>query len=77
MAPNVSISSTDRRVDFNRVNLALARRQGLLASLMGICSADKPAHQSMTEAASDEQDDFTADPELCVYLFSMKVDSRG
>ena len=66
MATNVSASSADNIVDFNRINLALARRQGLLATLMGVGSADKPMHESMAEVASDEQDGFTADPELWV-----------
>ena len=77
MAPNISVSSADKNVDFNRVNIALARRQGLLASLIGVGSADNPAHQSVAEAAYDEQDGFTADPQLCVYFWRLREGSNG
>ena len=66
MTSDAAKLSQDRDVVFNRVNLALARRQGLVASLMGLGSAEKIGDRSTSEITSDEQESFTADPELCV-----------
>ena len=65
MAPKRDTVAADLDVDFNRVNLALAKRQSMLASLMGLSSAAKYSHSPGPEEASD---DFTAEPELCVEL---------
>ncbi len=65
MASNKTTAGADLAVDFNRVNLALAKRQSMLASLMGLSSAAKGPHNSVVEEVSD---DFAAEPELCVWL---------
>ena len=65
MASSKDAAGFDLTVDFNRVNLALAKRQNMLASLMGLSSVAKQPESSVPEEVSD---DFTAEPELCVRL---------
>ncbi len=70
MASSNNITGHNIAVNFNRVNLALARRQSMLATLMGIDSADKIPQNDVTE---DPIDDVAADPELCVNLSAGKL----
>ena len=53
----------DPSVDFNKVNLALAKRQSMLASLMGLSSAGEPPPGPVDKETSNT---FAAEPELCV-----------
>lgn len=70
MAPARSDIFSDGDVILNRLNVTLAKRQGLLASLVGSSLEAQPEQKRSADVLEQEKDCFSADPELCAYPLS-------
>lgn len=66
MAPGRNEAFAEADVILNRLNVTLARRQGLLASLIGVSSREEIERKSSHVDSYQDEDSFSADPELCV-----------
>ena len=67
MAPGHNEAFAEADVILNRLNVTLARRQGLLASLIGVSSKEEIKRKSPHVDSYQAEDSFSADPELCVF----------
>lgn len=70
MASVHSASFSDADVILTRLNVSLAKRQGLLASLVGVGLKDEHHPKPSPEVSHQDEDNFSAEPELCVYCAS-------